>query len=184
MNALQILVGLGNPGNEYVRTRHNAGFLVIDLIAQAFQMPAFSYKKNLFAEITKNNSMVMLKPQTYMNESGKAVRAVLEFYKDAVATPLVDNLLVIHDDLDIPFGQYKLQQSKKPKVHNGLTSIHAYIHEENFWYLRIGIDARQGDRSLPGQAYVLQQFTLEEKEKLERMTMHEILPDITVRFTK
>lgn len=184
MNALQILVGLGNPGNEYVRTRHNAGFLVIDLIAQAFQMPAFAYKKNLFADVTKNNSMVMLKPQTYMNESGKAVRAVLEFYKDAVATPLVDNLLVIHDDLDIPFGQYKLQQSKKPKVHNGLTSIHAYINEENFWYLRIGIDGRQGDRSIPGQAYVLQQFTLEEKEKLERMTLQEILPDITARFTK
>ncbi|NCN87270.1 MAG: aminoacyl-tRNA hydrolase [Candidatus Pacebacteria bacterium] len=181
---MQILVGLGNPGNEYLRTRHNAGFIVLDLIAHAFEMPNFAYKKDLFADISKNSHYLMVKPQTYMNDSGKAVRAVLDFYKDAVDAPLVDNLLVVHDDLDIPFGEYKLQQAKRPKVHNGLTSIHAYISEENFWYLRIGIDSRQGDRTIPGKAYVLQSFSLEEKEKLERVTIQEIVPDIMARFTK
>lgn len=181
---MQLIVGLGNPGNEYLRTRHNAGFMVVDILVRELGAPAFLYKKDLFSEVSKSSTLILLKPQTYMNESGKAVRAVLDFYKDAIDLPLADNLLVIHDDLDIPFGQYKLQQSKKPKVHNGLSSIHAYIHEENFWYLRIGIDARQGDRSIPGKSYVLQPFSLEEREQLERMAVQEIIPDITARFTK
>lgn len=180
---MKAIVGLGNPGNEYVRTRHNVGFMVADLLVQSLKMPDFSYKKHLFADITKNSKLVVIKPQTYMNESGKAVRAVLDFFKDAVDAPLNDNLLVIHDDLDIAFGEYKLQQAKRPKEHNGLSSIHSYIHEEGFWYLRVGIDARMGDRSIPGKSYVLQNFTLEEKEKLERIVEQEIIPDILARFS-
>ncbi|MCA9368766.1 aminoacyl-tRNA hydrolase [Candidatus Woesebacteria bacterium] len=179
---MKILVGLGNPGTEYDDTRHNAGFLVLDAFVEAQQMSNFVYKKRLFAEISQNNTFLAVKPQTYMNESGRAVRAVLDFYKDKIDTPLEDSLLIIHDDLDIAFGEYKLQQGKKPKAHNGITSVSAYIKHENCWYLRIGIDGRGGERTMPGHVYVLQDFSLEEREKLAMLTKQEIIPDIMARF--
>ena len=181
---MQLIVGLGNPGTEYDRTRHNVGFLVVDVLAKQLGMPPFAYKKDLHAEVAKSAEYLIIKPTTYMNDSGRAVRAVLDFYKDAVSSPLEDNLLVVHDDLDIAFGEYKLQKGKRPKVHNGITSVQAHIQTESIWYLRVGIDGREGDRSIPGRAYVLQRFSLAEQQQLERTALQNMLPDILARFTR
>jgi peptidyl-tRNA hydrolase, PTH1 family len=176
-----LVVGLGNPGFEYEGTRHNAGFMFLTALATQLQAPAFSYKKDLFAEVTKQDNYVLIKPMTYMNESGKAVRAVFSFYKD-LQLHFPQNLIVAHDDLDIPFGSYKLQQGKGPKIHNGVLSIESYLKDEGFWRLRLGIDARNGDRTVPGKNYVLQKFENTQKERFERDLQQEIIPSFLARF--
>lgn len=180
---MKMLVGLGNPGNEYARTRHNAGFMVLDSLQRQLQLSPFLLKKDLFAEITKNETHLLVKPQTFMNESGKAVRAVLHFYKDQVPEPVDDSVCIIHDDLDIPFGEFKIQKGKSPKVHNGVSSVQAYLKTDTVWYVRVGIDGRAGDRSVPGKSYVLQHFSIEEEQELERLIVAEILPELMSRFT-
>lgn len=170
---MKIFVGLGNPGKEYAQTRHNVGFLVVDQLAKT----NFNHNPKFFAKFAKanfgNDEAVFLKPQTYMNDSGKAVRAVLDFYKipaekdnnNELAYP---ELYVIHDDLDIVFGEYKLQFAKGPKVHNGLTSIYQALGTHNFWHVRVGVDSREGNRSIPGKNYVLSKFSQEELNLLEQ----------------
>lgn len=157
---MQIIVGLGNPGNRYELSRHNAGFLVLDNLRQVLECSEFSEKKKLHSQICKLPSAVFVKPQTYMNESGSAVQAVLNFFNTgSVSDAGYKNLFVIHDDLDIPLGSYKIQYGVGPKGHNGLLSIYQHLKTENFWHVRVGVDSRDGDRTIPPQTYVLDQFT-------------------------
>lgn len=135
---MKLIVGLGNPGEKYKNTRHNAGFLVID-------------------ELEKMNlpGVVLFKPQKFMNRSGQEVKKLIKKY------PLDRNeLFVIHDDLDIPLGKFKIIQ-KGPKVHNGLKSIYEQLGIKDFWHVRIGID---GDRrGKTGEEYVLENWRPEER---------------------
>jgi PTH1 family peptidyl-tRNA hydrolase len=116
----------------------------------------------LFAHVVKNNDWLLAKPQTYMNKSGQAVQAVLHYYKLEPA-----DLIVIHDDLDIPFGFFKTQTGTGPKAHNGLLSIYEQLGTKDFTHVRVGIEGRLGKMDVPGKNYVLSPFTSEEAYLLE-----------------
>lgn len=164
-----VIVGLGNPGSEYASTRHNVGWLVLDQLATELGAPEFTFQKKFHGEVTKIGQYFLLKPQTFMNDSGVAVRALLDFY-NVLPTGQdgeLPHLIVVHDDLDVEFGHFKLQLGTGPKIHNGLLSIYQHLHSQKFWHARVGVDARQGDRSMPGRAYVLQKFTQPELTTLQ-----------------
>lgn len=152
-----LLVGLGNPGNEYALTRHNVGFWVIDKIAQTRFIAGFSRKFNSeYAHLlVAGHKLILLKPQTYMNLSGRAVSAVTQFYK----IPL-ENTIVIHDDLDLPLGKVKLKRGGSAAGHKGLQSIDDLVGS-NYWRMRIGI-GHPGHKDLVSE-YVLSKPPLDEK---------------------
>ncbi|MCX6783620.1 MAG: aminoacyl-tRNA hydrolase [candidate division WWE3 bacterium] len=167
---MKLIVGLGNPGNEYKNTRHNAGFMIVSALAEGL---AWNNDKGFKAEIAdkgnwgdRGDKILLMRPQTFMNSSGEAVAAVAAFYKVNIS-----DILVIHDDLDVKLGEFKLQQGIGPKVHNGLLSIEEKLGTKDFWRLRVGVDARDnGQRDVPGEKYVLSDFTLEELSLLQKNT--------------
>lgn len=144
MSAIKLIVGLGNPGREYAATRHNAGFWWVDEFAQAHgaTFKADSKSQGLIACAALHGHEVrLLKPQTFMNVSGRAVGALLQFYK---ITP--QQVLVVHDELDLPPGSAKLKLGGGHGGHNGLKDIIAHLGTKDFWRLRIGI-GHPGERS-------------------------------------
>lgn len=159
---MKVIVGLGNIGKDYEKTRHNVGFMAVDFLAKELGLNFNNAAKN-FAQMAKNQDFILVKPQTYMNESGKAVRSVCDYFN---LDPAKD-LIVIHDDLDIEVGQTKTQFGTGPKVHNGLSSIYQHLGNKDFTHVRIGVDGRAGDRSIPGSNYVLAGFSRDETEKIK-----------------
>lgn len=165
---MKLLVGLGNPGEKYLNTRHNVGFLFLDFVAKkAGKKDAFTVNKKCDGEVCDvhvDNSqgtqkILLLKPHTFMNDSGRAVKKCMDFYKIAL-----DDVIIIHDDLDIAFGQFKIQHAKGPKVHNGITSVESSIQSPEFLRIRIGVENRT--EPISGSEYVLQDFTKEESMHL------------------
>jgi len=134
---IRLIVGLGNPGPEYATTRHNAGFWLADQLAGDLRA-SFAFEKSFFGEVAKarhaGENVLLLKPATYMNRSGQAVGALARFYK---LTP--EQVLVLHDELDLLPGQVKLKQGGGHAGHNGLKDIQAALGSPNFWRIRIGI---------------------------------------------
>ncbi len=126
-----LVVGLGNPGREYEKTRHNIGFSVVDALARRHRAPAFTSKfKAEVAQVTlRGESALLLKPQTFMNLSGQSVQPAMAFYKVAL-----EHIVVVHDDLDLELGQIKLKRGGSAAGHNGLKSIDAQIGPS---YLRV-----------------------------------------------
>lgn len=163
---MKVIVGLGNPGKEYQSTRHNLGFMVLDQLAVKLGVQ-FSAAPKLQAEIAKLGSEILLcKPQTFMNNSGQAVRALLDYYK-LFNSEKLGNLSVVHDDLDLAFGTYKLQLGTGPKAHNGLLSLYDHLGTKDFWHVRGGVDNRGDLRAhITPSEYVLQPFTTEEQSML------------------
>lgn len=141
MSGIKLFVGLGNPGDKYERTRHNAGFWWIDQIAAQTNTKLVSDAKFLGVVGKINQESWLLKPSTFMNLSGKAVAALANYYK---ITPA--EILVIHDELDLPAGGIKLKFAGGHGGHNGLKDIHAALGTPNYWRLRIGI-GHPGDRN-------------------------------------
>jgi PTH1 family peptidyl-tRNA hydrolase len=134
--ALRIVVGLGNPGPEHLVTRHNAGFWFVDLLARTYGAEFRDYRKfsGETARITiDGRELILLKPTTYMNRSGLSIRQLSEFYKIPA-----EEILVAHDELDLPVGSLRLKFAGGHGGHNGLRDTIAHIGE-NFWRLRIGI---------------------------------------------
>ena len=165
---MQLIVGLGNPEPEYASTRHNTGFLVIDkLLADSGADTKFDKKAN--AEVAKTNidkkRVLLAKPLTYMNNSGIAVRALLDFYK---LKP--ENLIVIHDDKDIPLGETRVQTDRGPAGHNGVKSIIKHLGTKNFMRIRVGVAPGNQDNIKDAANFVLGKFTAEEKKKLKKVT--------------
>ncbi len=166
---MKIVVGLGNPGKEYERSRHNAGFMVVDQVAQRLGCQ-FNLEKDFFALIAKTADFTLIKPQTFMNDSGRALRAWMQFYKRVESDGSYPELAVIYDDLDIPFGSWKWQFGTGPKAHNGVQSIITHLGSDQFWHGRIGIENRENHRSsIPSDAYVLTPFTTDEQPKMEQI---------------
>ena len=134
---MKVILALGNPGEKYTYTRHNAGFLVIDQLA-AEQGVQFSNKPKFSANIAELNmsgeKIILVKPTTYYNEVGIAARAILDFYKLTL-----DDLLIIHDDTDLDFGKIRVRKGGRDAGSNGLKSLHAHIGSD-FWHIRIGTD--------------------------------------------
>ena len=158
-----VIAGLGNPGPKYQWTRHNAGFLFLDRLANtenlSISRKAFS---GLAGEWTfRDNRLILLKPQTFMNLSGQSVMQALQFYKVPLA-----NLIVAHDELDIPFGSVRLKLGGGHGGHNGLRSIMGQLGKGDFVRLRIGIGRPpHGDTS----SYVLGNIPPQEMETLPRI---------------
>ncbi|KRM88569.1 aminoacyl-tRNA hydrolase [Liquorilactobacillus vini] len=134
---MKLVVGLGNIGKEYEGTRHNTGFMVLDHLAQQAGLTFTGPRQE--AMIAKDHcyqqTILLAKPTTYMNESGRSVRALLNYYD---LEP--NDLLVVHDDLDLPTGQLRLRQKGSAGGHNGIKSIIAAVNGQNFKRIRIGID--------------------------------------------
>ena len=132
-DGMKMIVGLGNPGKQYERTRHNSGFMAIDKVAEKLNL---NIDKKEFAALTaKNNQVILVKPQTYMNNSGEAVSQIMKYYHIDI-----NDLLIIYDDLDLKYGQLRLRLKGSSGGHNGIKSIINYIHSENFKRIRIGIE--------------------------------------------
>ena len=176
---MKVIIGLGNPGKEYKNTRHNAGFLFIDALAKKLGLD-FKLNKKLKAKIAKDANWLLIKPQTFMNLSGQAVRAVLDYYlspddylnlKPLSQLPTNNYLLLAHDDLDLPMGEYKLIFAKSPKEHNGVLSVEKYLGTDEFWRLRVGIDGRLPSwrKQTSGADYVLSSFSKDELEILNQL---------------
>ena len=166
ITSVKLIVGLGNPGKEYENNRHNVGFMVVDKVAQKLKIKEFIYGKNAKALYARTNlkgqEIEFIKPQRFMNNSGSSV--IYAYKKHPEIT--LDNVYVIHDDLDIKLGDYKITKGKGPKEHKGLLSIYAKLRSQNFWHVRMGVDNRGLDTRIPGEKYVLQDFSEEELEVL------------------
>ena len=159
---MKLIVGLGNPGKKYKNTRHNVGFMVIDSIAGEKKWTESKKGKLLYCWPT--DELELIKPQTFMNESGKSVVAVTKKHQNMVT----DDIFVIHDDLDISLGEYKIQKGKGPKDHNGLNSIYESIGTKEFWHVRIGVENRSEGDKITGEEYVLREFGDEEMEIVKK----------------
>ncbi|MCK9384080.1 MAG: aminoacyl-tRNA hydrolase [Nevskia sp.] len=133
---LYAIVGLGNPGAEYDRTRHNAGFWFVDALAAAYR-GSFRTEAKFFAEVARvrigNSDVLLVKPSTFMNRSGQAIQALAAFYKLDPA-----DILVVHDEMDLPVGAMRLKLAGGHGGHNGLRSVHQHIGE-GYRRLRVGI---------------------------------------------
>ena len=134
---IQLFVGLGNPGNDYTDTRHNAGFWWIDALAEKLNAP-LSLDKNYYGQVARTTingrTVWLLKPLTFMNLSGKSVAALARFFK---VPP--ESILVAHDELDVVPGQVKLKLGGSHAGHNGLRDIHAQLGSADYWRLRLGV---------------------------------------------
>lgn len=134
---IRLIVGLGNPGADYDRTRHNAGFWLVDQLADDLRAP-LSADKAFFGHVGKGRhggaAILLLKPMTYMNRSGQAVSALARFYK-----LVPEQVLVVHDELDLMPGQAKIKQGGSHAGHNGLKDIQSALGSPQFWRLRLGI---------------------------------------------
>lgn len=175
---MKLLVGLGNPGQKYEKNRHNVGFMFLDAFDGEAEWREEKKFYGMVAEIEREGEKyLLLKPDTFMNDSGESVAAVSNFYKLNVS-----DILVVHDDLDIAFGSWKMQQGKGPKVHYGVTSIEQSLGDVNFWRVRIGVDGRDPTNRIDGHSYVLQDFTSEEQGNLD-LVFEEVGAEIKIRLS-
>ncbi|OFZ68045.1 MAG: aminoacyl-tRNA hydrolase [Betaproteobacteria bacterium RBG_16_56_24] len=168
MATIRLIVGLGNPGREYETTRHNAGFRWVDEFARLHKLDFRNEAK--FHGLTARgqphgHEMLLLKPQTFMNVSGRSVAALAQFYKIAPA-----EMLVVHDELDLPPGVARLKMGGGHGGHNGLKDIIAHLGTKDFWRLRIGI-GHPGDRGVVAD-YVLHDPGREERELMDEAMQH------------
>lgn len=161
---MKIIVGLGNPGKEYKNTRHNVGFLMLDKISEKFEVK-FNFEKKFNAEVAKikkgEQDIILIKPQTFMNLSGEAVKKAVDFYK----VNSENDLLVIYDDVDIEFGKVRIRSSGSSAGHKGIESIIKKIASESFIRVRIGIG--RPPEGIKVEDYVLKSFGKTELKDLD-----------------
>ena len=173
---MKLIVGLGNVGDKYIYTRHNVGFLFLNFLVKKFggDVDNFRHERKFESDVLKldevktvlGDDVLFVKPQTYMNESGRAVIKLIDYYK---LNPVSD-LMLVHDDLDLAFGKYKIQP-KGPRVHNGVNSVVQAVNALDFWRIRIGIagehySAIKMRGGTMKDDYVLKNFSKNELEML------------------
>lgn len=141
---MKVIIGLGNPGSKYVHNRHNVGHMVADQLK------------------SQSSKMKVFKSDRFMNDSGNFVLSQCTKYHIPYTS-----LFIVHDDLDIKIGEFKIQFGKGPKVHNGLNDIYEKLGTNEFWHVRVGVDNRDPENRTKGDEYVLQDFTDEEKVILD-----------------
>lgn len=158
-----LLVGLGNPGKEYEQTRHNAGFMAVDEIVRRYNF--FGFKSKFKGEITEGviegEKVMVLKPSTYMNLSGESVLSVASFYK---IKP--EDIIVFHDDMDLPVGKIRVKQGGGSGGHNGLKDIDKRLGN-NYFRVRIGVSKPANKEEVVN--FVLSSFSKEDKKTLEKV---------------
>lgn len=178
---MKLIVGLGNPGKEYENTRHNIGFMFIDSFAEKNNVSIEKQKYNgLYAEIKVcQEKVILLKPLSFMNLSGEVVKKYVDYYKIDIK-----DILIINDDLDLPFGKIRLRRSGSSGGHNGLKNITLNLGTQDFSRLKIGIS---NDKTIDTKDYVLGNLTKDNKEELEKLKqiVNELLEDwIKLDFDK
>ena len=157
---MKLIVGLGNPGEKYKNARHNVGHMVIDKVK---------------SENLKLKSMIIAKTNIFMNNSGSFVK---KMFTDHCSLS-TDHLYIIHDDLDLPLGTWKMQFAKGPKDNGGINSIEQVLGTNNFWRIRVGIDNRNSEARTPGEEYTLEDFTKDEKVILDK-----VINDVCRKLTR
>lgn len=178
---MKIIVGLGNPGEKYSKTYHNVGFLSVDFLREYFNFEDFVFNQKFSALISSglinNEKILIVKPQTYMNNSGESVQKILSFYKlDS------KNILVIYDDFEIPFGTLRVRLSGSDGGHLGVRSIINKIATQDFPRIRVGIKL-PGKAKKPLEEIVLSKFKKEELEFLQN-SIFAYLPSLVLDFIK
>jgi len=148
-----IIIGLGNPGEQYKNTRHNVGFMAIDAFAEKNNFPEFKLQKKSNALVSENNDIILAKPQTFMNDSGKAVKELIKNKES--------NLIIIHDDIDLPVGKIKIVKERGSAGHKGVESIIKNIGNDGLIRFRVGI---AGDKNVDAMKIVLKNFSGKEQE--------------------
>jgi PTH1 family peptidyl-tRNA hydrolase len=174
---MKIIVGLGNPGDPYRLTRHNMGFLVVDALADDCGIPI---QKKKFAALLgdgriEEHRVLFVKPQTYMNLSGQSIRQVIDFYQKKI-----EDLLVVHDDLDLPFGTVRIKVGGGDGGHKGIRSLIDHLGDATFTRVRLGIGKPSVKEDT--ESYVLQPFPKADLEQLAQIvrTACEAVRDILV----
>lgn len=156
-NGMKLIIGLGNPGDKYTNTPHNIGFAAIETIAEEYNCSAWKIDKKANAEISDgiidDKKVLLAKPQTFMNSSGKTVKALLRFYKISPS-----DLITIHDDIDIALGAIKISEASGAAGHNGIKSVIREIGTQEFTRIRIGIRPTSG-KPANVEHFVLQRFS-------------------------
>ena len=158
---MKIIAGLGNPGKEYENTKHNVGFLTIDILAEKYGIKVNKIKfKGLVGEgMIGSEKVLLVKPQTFMNLSGECLREVMAFYKLDI-----ENLMVIYDDIDLPMGNLRIRKKGSAGTHNGMRSVIYQLQDDGFPRIRVGIGGeRKGDLA----GYVISGFTGENRKIIE-----------------
>lgn len=171
-----LIAGLGNPGKKYEITRHNAGFLFLDFLREQWEFPDFlpsnRFQSVLSEEVFAGEKIFLIKPETFMNASGKAIETLLAFYK----IPL-SHLAVIHDDLDIPLGTFRIATDSRSAGHNGVQNTIDCLGSQAFRRFRIGIsapaNAGHSQPKIPNDRFVLEPFSTNELKVL-RSTFPEV----------
>lgn len=169
---MKLIIGLGNFENKYFFTRHNAGFMMVDFFVRLHNQ-SFKQEKKLKSMVAKfkfnEEDIIVIKPLTYMNLSGEAIISVMNFYKIDVK-----DILVIYDDISIDFGIVRFRASGSDGGHNGVKSVIKHLGTKDFSRLKIGIGPQP---NIPSEAYVLQNFSNEELEKLKEILKMPLIED-------
>ena len=169
-----LIIGVGNPGEEYARTRHNIGFLAVDEIASRFHCPP--WKKKFRGLVTSADSFLLLKPQTFMNLSGESAVEALHFYQVEPAS-----VIVFHDDLDLLPGQVKIKQGGGAGGHNGLKSLDAHIGP-NYWRVRLGIGRPLTEQGEPVKGDAVTNYVLNPFAKADRAWVEPLITALATEF--
>jgi PTH1 family peptidyl-tRNA hydrolase len=177
---MKLIIGLGNPGNNHALTRHNAGFLCIDFLQKEWGCDSFQTDKKMSAKVSEGqigrHKILLIKPDTFMNASGTAVSQLVHFYK---LSP--EDITVIHDDLDIAPGTYRVTTSSRAAGHNGVSDVIEKIGTQDFFRVRLGIGrpAEVTGTCMPSHDFVLQKFSPE-----ELTTLSDLFPKVKDELLK
>lgn len=167
---MKLVVGLGNPENKYIGTRHNLGFEVLDELVKKLNLADWSKEAKFKSELIKTQDLILVKPQTYVNNSGMAVCQLADYYK---IKP--ENIVIIHDELDLPLGKIKVRIGGAAAGHHGVESVINILGTDQFIRIRLGIgnlrtqSSEHKGQSLSAEKFVLEQFTHSEKPQVKHM---------------
>jgi len=201
---MMLIIGLGNPGKKYINNRHNVGYMFVDYLVSLESLRVNEFENDKFSNsqlaklVINNNELILAKPLTFMNNSGIAVGKLVSKLINSPnsQTRQINNLLIIHDDLDIPLGKFHIQFGVGPQLHNGLESIEQHLKTKDFWRIRIGVDNRQPKKTylshgrdidnkqkwIDGETYTLQNFLSQEKKLLESEIFPKIFSQLKLNF--
>lgn len=167
----KLIIGLGNPGEKYKKTRHNIGFILLDLLAEEMNTD-FEFNSAFNAEIAESKTgtekIILCKPQNFMNNSGQAISKLINYYK---ISP--QDFLVIHDEIDLPFGRIKTASDSSSAGHKGVQSIIDYLQTQEFKRIRFGIN--QEKNKLTTELFVLKNFSKEELARINKLEINDLV---------
>ncbi len=167
---MKLIVGLGNPGDKYAETRHNLGFMVADNLVKTMEAGQWKLDRKLKSEIIRTDQIILIKPQTYVNNSGLSIKLAVDYFK----VPLAD-VIIIHDELDLPLGKIKIRVGGSAAGHHGIESIIKFLGDDKFIRVRIGIGnihtlgGERGHNHFDAEKFVVENFPPGEISKLKHL---------------